>query len=163
MHESRVAALFIHGDRSSRPEDGKPTPMLALDRFEVVQGQGIREDRRYFRHSDPGRDRKRQISLIDEGTILRHQEAFGEIAWNTIKAQIVLAGDVYLPGLVGNVLELENGSAIEISVMREPCFAMDFIREGLRDAMRQGNQGAMAKVLRGGWVNVGERIRIPLT
>src|SRR5690348_5659391 len=94
-----VAALFTHGDRSSRPEDSGPTPMLSTERFEAVTGRGIRQDRRFFRPADIGRDRKRQVSLIDEGTIKRHEARFGPIERRFIKAQIILEGDVHLSDL----------------------------------------------------------------
>lgn len=151
-----VVALFIHGERSSQPEDSGPTPMLSMERVEAVTGRGIRQDRRFFRPADMGRDRKRQVSLIDEGTIHRHEARFGPIERRFIKAQIVLEGEVHLPDHVGWVLELEGGPSLEIAIMREPCYAMDFIAPGLKDAMEGGEQGALARVLSDGEIWVGQ-------
>jgi hypothetical protein len=153
-----VAALFIHGDHSSRPEDGAPTSMLSMQRVEAVTGRGIRQDRRFFRPADIGRDRKRQVSLIDEGTIRRHETRFGPIERRFIKAQIVLEGDVRLPDFIGHVLDFERGPQLVLAIHREPCYAMDFIAPGLKDAMEDGEQGALARVIRDGEIWVGQRV-----
>lgn len=155
MIQTSVAALFIHGDRSSRPEDTAPTPMLSLTEVEAVDGCGLRQDRRYFTAGDPGRERVRQVSLIDEGTIQRHEAKFGPIPWNTIKAQIVLSGDVHLSDLVGATITFESGAELTISRHRDPCFAMDLIATGLREAMQNGEQGALARVTATGIIAVG--------
>ncbi|HZU14602.1 MAG TPA: hypothetical protein VFB58_17325 [Chloroflexota bacterium] len=157
---TRIAALYIHGDRSSRPEDAGPTPMLAMPRLDVVEGRGIRQDRRYFRTWQAGRERKRQVSLIDEGTIRRHEAVFGSIERNLIKSQVILDGDIHLPDLSGVRLRCEGGAELEITVERRPCFAMDFIVPGLRDAMQNGEQGALARVVHGGELWVGQTVDI---
>jgi hypothetical protein len=153
--QTTVAALYIHGDRSSRPEDTAPTPMLALSEVEAVEGCGLRQDRRYFTPGDPGRERIRQVSLIDEGTIQRHEAVFGPIPWNTIKAQIVLGGDVPLAQMIGSTIAFESGAEFTLSRFRDPCFAMDLIKTGLREAMEGGNQGALARVTASGIITVG--------
>jgi hypothetical protein len=155
MTATSVAALFIHGDRSSRPEDTAPTPMLAIQEVEAVEGCGLRQDRRYFTAGDPGRERVRQVSLIDEGTIRRHEAVFGPIPWNTIKAQIVLSGDMHLPNLIGATITFESGAALIITKMRDPCFAMDLIAPGMREAMQGGQQGALARVTASGIITAG--------
>lgn len=160
VHEisTSVAALFIHGDHSSRPEDGKPTPMLSMQRVEAVTGRGIRQDRRFFRPANIGRERKRQVSLIDEGTIRRHEARFGAIERRFIKVQIVLADDIRLPDFIGCILEFERGPQLVLALHREPCYAMDFIAPGLKDAMEDGEQGALAQVLSDGEIWVGQRV-----
>jgi hypothetical protein len=156
--ETRVVALFVHGDRSSRPEDTGPTPMVGWSEVEVVEGWGIRQDRRYFRPADPGGRRPRQVSLIDEGTIARLEAQHGSIERSFIKAQIILGGDLYLPSLVGARLEFEDGPELTISKEREPCFAMDFITPGMKQAMTGGEQGALAQVTRGGVIRIEQRV-----
>lgn len=158
--ETYVAAVYVHGDRSSRPEDGGATPMLALQQVEAVAGRGLRQDRRFFRPVSRGEDRKRQVSLIDEGTISRHEAIFGPIQRNLIKAQIVLAGELFLPDLIGRVLTFDGGAELTLSVDREPCFAMDYIYPGLRDAMRNGEQGALARVTRDGVIALGQMVTV---
>lgn len=157
--ETTVAALFIHGDRSSRPEDHTFTPMLALEQIDAIEGWGVRQDPRYFHRPIEGQDRKRQVSLIDEGTIERHEKSFGPIPRNAVKSQIVLAGVVPLPELIGATLVFDSGAELTISIKREPCFAMDFIADGLRLAMRDGHQGALARVTAGGTI----RVHAPVT
>lgn len=151
----RVAALYIHGDRPSRPEDDGPLPMLSMPELDLVEGCGARQDPRYFRPPDPGRIRKRQVSVIDEETIRRHEERFGPIPWNLVKSQVVLAGDCALPDLIGRVIQFDDGPAIEVSVARVPCFAMDFIHPGLKDAMESGRQGVLAMVVASGTLRRG--------
>jgi hypothetical protein len=156
--ETRIAALYIHGDISTRPEDVAPTPMLAMPSLDLVEHRGIRQDRRFFRPANPAR--KRQVSLIDEGTIQRHEAVFGSINRAFIKSQIILAGDIRLPELLGCVLNFESGAEVSLAVPREPCYAMDLIAQGLREAMQHGEQGALGKVTRSGVVSVGDRVTV---
>ena len=158
--QTTVAALYIHGDRSSRPEDTAPTPMLAVPEVEAVEDCGLRQDRRYFTPGDPGRERKRQVSLIDEGTIHRHEAVFGPIDRSFIKAQIVLGGDVPLDQMIGTTIIFESGAELTLSKFRDPCFAMDLIKPGLREAMEGGNQGALARVTASGIITVGMAARV---
>ena len=160
MIDTTVANLFIHGMQSSRPEDTRPTPMLAMSRLEAVQDWGIKQDTRYFRPPDPGRERLRQVSLIDEGTIRRHEAIFGPIDRSLIKAQIVVAGDIFLPDLLDSVLVFEGGAELTLSKVREPCFAMDLIAAGLREAMRPRQQGVLARVTRSGIIHMGQKISL---
>jgi hypothetical protein len=156
--ETRIAALYVHGDRSTRPEDTQATPMLAMPSLELVEHRGIRQDRRFFRPANPSR--KRQVSLIDEGTILRHEAVFGPIQRALVKSQVILAGDIRLPDLLGAVLVFEGGAEIALAIEREPCYAMDLISPGLRQAMEDGEQGALGRVTRSGFIAVGDRVRI---
>jgi hypothetical protein len=98
------------------------------------------------------------VSLIDEGTIWRHERVFGPIERSLIKAQIVLAGDLFLPRLIGRRLVFEGGAELVVSLAREPCFAMDLIAAGLREAMQGGQQGALGQVTRTGVIKVGQRV-----
>jgi hypothetical protein len=157
---SSVAALYVHGDRSSRPEDREPTPMLSVERVDVVPERGIKQDRRYFHAADPGRVRKRQVSVIDEGTLLRHEDRFGPFDRRFVKSQVILAGDVRLPDMIGATLEFEDGPTMVVAIEREPCFAMDLIAPGMRDAMEGGEQGALVMVTRAGPIYVGQPLTI---
>lgn len=159
---SRIANLYIHGDRSGRPEDDAPTPMLAMPRLDLVVGRGIRQDGRYFRTWEAGRERKRQVSLIDEGTIARHEAVFGRIERSLIKSQIILDGEILLSALAGTRLVFNGGAELEITVERKPCFQMDMIVPGLREAMQNGEQGALARVVTGGELWVGQGVEILL-
>lgn len=132
--------------------------MLAMPSLELIEHRGIRQDTRFFRPADPSR--KRQVSLIDEGTIRRHEAVFGPINRAFIKSQVVLAGDVRLPDLLGAALVFESGAEIILSVHREPCFAMNLIAPGLQQAMKDGEQGALGRVTRSGLIAVGDRVTI---
>lgn len=160
MLETSVVNLYIHGLRSSEAEDVAPTPMLSVPRVDAVEGRGLRQDTRYFRPADPGRERPRQVSLIDEGTIWRHERIFGPINRSLIKSQIILAGDIHLPDMLDAALRFEDGAELTLSIMRKPCFAMDLIYPGLREAMQNGMQGALARVTQSGSIAVGQRVRV---
>jgi MOSC domain-containing protein YiiM len=156
--ETTVVGLYIHGDRSTEPEDTSPIPMLATPQVDAVEGMGLRQDTRYFRPADPGGDRRRQVSLIDEGTIWRHEAVFGSINRAFIKAQIVLEGDVHLPSVLGQHLMFADGAVLKLALPRKPCYAMDLIAPGLRDAMQGGWQGALATVIQSGMIAMGQRV-----
>jgi len=158
--ETSVARLFIHGPKSTRPDDVAPTPMAAVGSVEAVEGMGLREDARYFRRTTDAHDRKRQVSLIDEATVWDLERSFGPIPPEFIKAQIVLSGEIHLPSLVGSRLRFEGGSELRISIPRIPCYAMDLIHSGLRLAMEGGRQGALARVTVSGPIVVGQTVSL---
>jgi len=118
---------------------------------------------RHLRLASDGRESKRQVSLIDEGTLRRHYRRFGEFPVSFVKSQVVLAGDVYLPSLLGRELVFGEGDeavVLELTIRRDPCEAMDLISPGLREAMKGGEQGALARVVRGGRLAVGQRVTV---
>jgi hypothetical protein len=158
--DTKIAALYVHGPRSTRPEDTNPTAMIPIHSVEAVEGMGLREDTRYFRRPPDAHERKRQVSLIDEGTIWRLEQRFGPISREFIKAQIILEGEIFLPGLVGSVLQLDGGAELTVALERVPCYAMDLIAPGVRAAMEAGQQGALARVTASGRIGVGSPVRI---
>lgn len=85
---------------------------------------------------------------------------FGSIDRRFIKSQIVLAGEVFLPDLLGGILSFEDGAELTLSIYRKPCFAMDLISPGLRESMKDGHQGALARVTKSGLIQVGQSVRI---
>jgi hypothetical protein len=155
-----VSEIFVHGPRSSQPEDMETTPMIPLQAVEAVEGMGLREDQRYFRRVIEGTDRKRQVSLIDEATISRLERQFGPIPHACVKAQIVLSGDVFLPELMDATLYFEDGAAIVLAKVRDPCYAMDLIAPGLKDAMEHGQQGGLGRVIASGRIVVGQGVTV---
>jgi MOSC domain-containing protein YiiM len=132
--------------------------MLPVSAVEAVATMGLREDVRFFRAQGKGEDRKRQVSLIDEGTIWKLEKQFGSIDRATIKAQIILEGEVRLSQLIGKKLTFIDGATLELSTARVPCFAMDLIAPGVRSAMANGNQGALARVIATGIIEVGDGV-----
>lgn len=158
--QTTVTELFVHGPRSTQPQDVAPSPMVSVDKVEAVEGMGLREDSRYFRPAVDGTDRKRQVCLIDEATIERLERRFGPIPHDCIKAQIILSGEVFLPDMIENVLTFESGAALRIAKLRDPCYAMDLIVKGLKEAMANGQQGGLARVVTSGQIRVGDSITI---
>jgi hypothetical protein len=155
-----VSGLYVHGPKESRPGDTTPTPMIAVQSVRAVEGMGLEEDPRYFHARRDGRERLRQVSLIDEGTIQRHEQWFGPIERAYIKAQIILAGDVFLPDLLGQRLRFASGAELTLTIYRQPCFEMDLIAAGLREAMQGRQQGALAKVTLTGTIRLGDIVTL---
>jgi RimJ/RimL family protein N-acetyltransferase len=163
---TQVRALFLHGPHPTKPGDAAPTPMIAVERVEAVAGKGLRGDRRYLRATRrDGSENVRQVSLIDEGTLRRHEARFGPIPRELVKSQVVLAGDLRLPDLIGQRLIFGEGpeaAVLQLTILRLPCFAMDLIAPGLREAMENGEQGALARVLTAGVIAVGQPVSVRL-
>jgi hypothetical protein len=121
---------------------------------------GLREDARYFRLPPDAHERKRQVSLIDEGTIWKLESRFEPISREFIKAQIILEGDVHLPSLMGSTLRFAGGAELTLALTRVPCYAMDLVASGLREAMEDGMQGALGKVATTGRIAVGDAVSV---
>jgi hypothetical protein len=159
-----VVALFLHGPRASMPGDSEPTPMIAVQEVDAVAAVGLQgEPPRHVRHQPDGRESKRQVSLIDEGTLKRHHERFGQFPVEFVKSQVVLAGDVPLPALLGRALVFGTGddaAILELTIRRDPCEEMELIAPGLREAMKNGEQGALARVVRGGRIAIGQTVTV---
>ena len=159
-----VQALYLHGPRPSRPDDLDPTPMVAVARTMALTGLGLEGDERYLNPTRKnGSENLRQVSLIDAGTLGRHEARFGPFPWEFVKSQIVLAGSLRLPDLLGRRLvfgEGEEAAILELTIHRQPCYAMDLIHPGLKTAMEHGEQGALARVVRGGELRVGMTVHL---
>jgi hypothetical protein len=159
-----IVALFLHGPRPTMAGDTEPTPMIAVPDAEALAGIGLRgEPPRHVRMHPDGLESKRQVSLIDEGTLRRHYRRFGDFPLAFVKSQVVLAGGLYLPGLLGRQLIFGEGDeavVLELTVRRDPCEAMDLIYPGLREAMKNGEQGALARVVRGGRLATGQTVTV---
>ena len=159
-----VSALYLHGPRASAPDDTAPTPMIAVTEIMALMGLGLAGDVRFLKPTRRnGSENLRQVSVIDAGTLARHESRFGVIPWEVVKSQIVLAGDFRLPDRLGSRLifgEGDGAAILELTIPRQPCFAMDLIYHGLKDAMEQGEQGALARVARGGPIRVGMTVSV---
>ncbi|MDB5076176.1 MAG: hypothetical protein JWO42_2355, partial [Chloroflexi bacterium] len=110
-----------------------------------------------------GSENKRQVSLIDEGTLERHFRQFGPFPLEFVKSQILLDGDIQLPDLLGREVVFGEGDdavVLQLTIKRDPCEAMDLIAPGLREAMKDGEQGALARVVRGGRIVLGQKVTI---
>jgi hypothetical protein len=159
-----LEALYVHGTRPSMDGDTEPTPMIAVADVEAITGVGLRGAARHMRKLGPtGKESKRQVSLIDEATVARHRARFGDFPMEWVKSQLILAGDIRLPDLLGREVLLGEGDdavILQLTIMRDPCEAMDLIAPGLRAAMADGEQGALARVVRGGRIAIGQKVTI---
>ncbi len=159
-----VSALFLHGPRGAQRDDTTPIAMVPAAHVEAVTATGLRGDTRFFHKTRrDGRENLRQVSLIDEGTLERLRERCGLVPTDMVKSQIVLAGSVRLTDLLGRTLTFGQGEeapVLQLTIKRDPCYIMDIITPGLQDAMKDGEQGALARVVRGGLIMVGQSVTI---
>jgi hypothetical protein len=157
-----VKALFLHGPRQTMADDTEPTPMIVVSEVAAITGTGLQGAARHMRATRrDGRENKRQVSLIDEGTLERHFRRFGAFPLEFVKSQIVLDGDVHLPDILGREVVFGEGDesvVLQLTIKRDPCEAMDLIAPGLREAMKNGEQGALARVVRGGRIVLGQKV-----
>jgi MOSC domain-containing protein YiiM len=149
-----VASLHVHPS-----EPGKS--LVPVERIELVEEKGIREDSRYFNRKSrtTGQPSKRQVTLIEREQIEEHSNELGitHIEPGVVRSNVETTG-IYLQELVG--LEVEIGEArVLITEARTPCQKMDLIHPGLRARMENARQGVLAQVVRSGMVRVGDRIR----
>ena len=150
----RVSSLHLHP-----AEPG--TPLRLIDAIEVVVGQGIQGDTRYFGRlsRDTGQPSRRQVSLIEREQIAEHAVALGlpTIPAGAVRSNIETTG-ISLISLLGQ--EVEIGTAVlHLYAPRDPCAKMDAICQGLRALMMDNRQGVLAEVVRSGTIRVGDSIR----
>ncbi len=150
----RVASLHLHPAESGTPL----SPVVAV---ELVAGQGIRGDTRYFGRlsRDTGQPTRRQVTLIEREQIAEHATALGlaAIEPGRVRSNIETAG-INLISLLGQQVEI--GSAVLLLYApRDPCAKMDAICQGLRARMMNNRQGVLAEVIRSGAIRVGDPIR----
>ncbi len=151
----QVASLHLHPDQPG-------TALSQVEIIQVVEGQGIQGDVRYFGRlsQSTGKVTRRQVSLIEREQIAEHATALGlnGIAPGRVRANIETTGIDLVP-LVGK--EIEIGEAVLfLYEPRDPCAKMDAICQGLRERMMPQKQGVMAEVRRSGRIGVGDSIRI---
>jgi MOSC domain-containing protein YiiM len=151
----RVASLHLHP-----PEPG--APLQNIDVIEVVEGKGIRNDTRYFGrlNRSTGQPSRRQVSLIEREQVASHAAALGResIAPGAVRANIETLG-VNLLAWVGR--QVQVGEAILfLYEPRMPCEKMDAVCPGLRELMKNNQQGVLAQVLRSGMIREGDSISV---
>jgi MOSC domain-containing protein YiiM len=150
----RVASLHLH------PAD-PGAPLQPIEAVELVVGQGIQGDTRYFGRlsRDTGQPSRRQVTLIEREQVAEHAVALGlsSIPPGAVRSNIETTG-INLISLLGR--EVEIGSAIlRLYAPRDPCAKMDAICQGLRALMLNSRQGVLAEVVRSGTIRVGDSIR----
>ena len=135
--------------------------MISVPEFDLVAGQGIVQDKRYFgRKSRNGEPTKRQLTLIEREQIAEHAAILGlpSIREGLVRSNIETE-DIDLVPLAG--LRLRIGTAvILIGKPRDPCEKMDRIAPGLKALMDHGKQGVLAQVIESGKVRLLDEISV---
>ncbi len=107
----------------------------------------------------PGRN-KRQVSLMEVGDWATAMRLIGhELPWWERRANLLIE-DFDLPQSVG--VRVRVGAVLlEITKECDPCSRMETVAEGLRAALTPDwRGGALAQVIEGGQISVGDTIRI---
>ena len=136
---AHVSNLFI--------AEARRHPMKAIDQAVAIANRG------FEKCIHGGLGSRRQVLLVDSETLLE----FGLVPG-------ILRENITTVGL--NTAELERGqqlaiggAVLEVTVPCEPCFRMDEIRMGLKQALNN-RRGVLCKVLRGGSIKTGDRIEL---
>lgn len=133
-------------------------PIEVLDAVELIEGLGLAGDFRGTRKA--GIDGKRGVSLIEAGDwAAAIAECSAELPWSERRANLLVEG-FDLPQQPG--VRLRVGEAlIEITDECDPCARMEAMHPGLRAALEPDwRGGALARVLQGGQVRIGDEIGI---
>jgi MOSC domain-containing protein YiiM len=149
----RVASLHLHP-----AEPG--APLQPIETVEVVVGQGIQGDNRYFGRlsRDTGQPSRRQVTLIEREQIAEHAVALRlpSISPGAVRSNIETTG-INLISLLGREVEI-GGAVLRLYSPRDPCAKMDAICQGLRALMMNSRQGVLAEAIRSGPIRVGDPI-----
>ncbi len=132
-------------------------PIELVQTVRVTVGTGLDGD---FRGAlKPGRN-KRQVSLMEVGDWATAMRLIGhELPWWERRANLLIE-DFDLPQSVG--VRVRVGAVLlEITKECDPCSRMETVAEGLRAALTPDwRGGALAQVIEGGQISVGDTIRI---
>lgn len=133
-------------------------PMELLDRVEVSLAGGIHGD---FRGAMRGKPYKRQVTLIERGDWEAAQAEVGHtLGWQERRSNL-LVGGFDLPQTRGVVLRIGADVLLEITRETDPCERMEALAEGLKAALLPDwRGGACAMVRQGGWIAIGDEVRI---
>jgi MOSC domain-containing protein YiiM len=133
--------------------------MEVLDHVHVTSEGGLAGD---FRGAvRPGGKDRRQVSMIEAGKWLAAIEELGTIVeWQERRANLLLDG-LDLPQRPGTVVRIGPDVRLEITCECDPCSRMDAIVPGLKTVLTPDwRGGALARVLEGGDIRVGDPIII---
>lgn len=133
-------------------------PMELLDRVEVSLAGGIHGD---FRGAMRGKPYKRQVTLIERGDWEAAQAEVGHtLGWEQRRSNLLVDG-FDLPQTRGIVLRIGADVLLEITRETDPCERMEALAEGLKAALLPDwRGGACAMVRQGGWITIGDEVRI---
>jgi MOSC domain-containing protein YiiM len=150
MHTGALAGIARH----ARPRG----PIEVLDRVGVTLAGGLDGD---FRGAvKPGGKGRRQVSLIERGDWAATMAELGlDLPWWMRRANL-LVEDFDLPQVPGTRIRIGT-VVLEITQECDPCSRMEEIAPGLKAALTPDwRAGALAKVIEGGDIALGDTIRI---
>ena len=133
-------------------------PMEVLDAVEVTVEGGLHGD---FRGAvKPGGRGKRQVTMMERRDWDAAMAELGHaIPWQERRVNLLLDG-IDIPQVPGTRVRI-GAVELEITVECDPCSRMETIAEGLRAALTPDwRGGALAQVIEGGRISVGDTIRI---
>jgi MOSC domain-containing protein YiiM len=154
--ETGVAAGVLRGiARHAFPK----APMETIDHVQVTREGGLQGD---FRGAVRlgGKDR-RQVSLMEASDWLAALDELGTVVeWQERRANLLVDG-LDLPQVPGKVVRIGDGVRLQITCECDPCSRMDAIVPGLKAVlMPDWRGGALARVLHGGEIRIGDPILI---
>lgn len=139
---------------------GRPRgPIETIDSVEVTIEGGLHGD---FRGAvKPGGRGRRQVSLIEARDWDAAMDELGHtLPWWHRRANLLVEG-LDLPQQGGVRLRIGADVLLEITQECDPCSRMEEVAEGLKAALTADwRGGALAKVVAGGTISVGDTIRI---
>lgn len=122
-------------------------PMQQVKSVRAIENRGLEGDR----HAMP--DSSRQVLLLEQETCAEYDFPIGAIRENITTRGIDLMA---LP----KHTQLQIGDAIfELTKECEPCSFVDGIKPGLQQELKH-KRGMLARVLRGGELSIGSKIRV---
>ena len=114
------------------------------ERRQAIVGQGLEG----CAHARPP---KREVLFVSR----EHLDGL-QLEPGVIRENVTVAGDDVEQWPIGQ--RLRAGAAVfEVTMVCDPCYKMDEIREGLRKEL-QGRRGMLARVVEGGEVAVGDEL-----
>ncbi|MBI3764983.1 MAG: MOSC domain-containing protein [Ignavibacteriales bacterium] len=125
---------------------GHRKPMQMVDRAEVIENLGLKNDR----HALP--DSSRQILLIEKETL----DGLG-LKPGQVKENITTVGIELMALPSKQCLKIGDEVILEVTKGCSPCSRMDEIRPGLKPEIA-GKRGMLTRVIRGGIIAKGDTI-----
>ena len=133
--------------------------METLESVQVSVEHGIEGDcRGLFK---PGGKNRRQVTVMEAGDWAAASAEVGTgLEWWNRRVNLLVDG-VDLPQTEGARVRIGDDVVLEVTVECEPCSRMDDLHGGLQAALQPDwRGGACTRVISGGHIAVGDRIRI---
>ncbi len=135
-------------------------PMETVDHVTVTVAEGVHGDFRGGLASTKAGHR-RQVSLIEAESVSRaFAEAHAALDWSDCRRNLLVSG-LRLPREEGARIAIGADLVVEVTTECDPCSRMDALKDGLRLALTPDwRGGALARVVAGGTIAVGDEVRI---